>query len=154
MDTGTDHSSLRDAAVAEAEKWLGTPFHVNASVRGGGVACGPLLIAVYDAIGISVPHIEDFSAFPIDWHQHAREEKYLDIVMKFSSVVESPRRGDIAMFKMGRAYAHSAVVIAWPFVIHSYWGRNVEITDATKPPIARHLKFPPIFLSPFQNGII
>lgn len=149
MDTGTDNDGLKAAVVKEAESWLGTPFHHQAMIKGIGVGCGTLLIAVYGSLKIPVPDISAFDNFSIDWHHHATEERYLDILMRYAKVVESPKTGDIALFKMGRVYAHSTIIHHWPIVIHSYWNRAVEYSDALQPPISRSKKNPPIFLSPF-----
>ncbi|MGH7053678.1 MAG: hypothetical protein ACREFA_07660, partial [Stellaceae bacterium] len=50
----------RGLVVAEAESWIGTPFHHEAAVRGAGVDCLNLLAEVYCAAGfiprIAIPH--------------------------------------------------------------------------------------------------
>jgi hypothetical protein len=77
-----------NAVLAEAETWLKTPFHYQACVKGCGVACGPFLIAVYNAVGIPVD--ANVGHFPPDWHMHTTEERYLDTVLQYARVVESP----------------------------------------------------------------
>ena len=137
---------LRETVVGEARSWLGTPFKHQACVRGCGVGCGTFLIAVYSSVGIKTPAIDSLPFFTEQWHLHEREERYLAILEQFARYVESPVAGDIAVFKMGRVYSHSAIVIDWPTVIHAHWKGGVEIADASKPP----LKDRPIrFMTPF-----
>jgi hypothetical protein len=42
----------RQAVIAEARSWIGTPFHDRARVKGAGVDCLQLLIASYHAAGL------------------------------------------------------------------------------------------------------
>ena len=47
----TEHEQ-RQAVVAEALTWLGTPYHHRARVKGAGVDCGQLLAAVFEGAGV------------------------------------------------------------------------------------------------------
>ncbi|MDO6044547.1 hypothetical protein Q4P48_08410 [Neisseria gonorrhoeae] len=49
MPSETD---LRARIVEEARSWLGTPYHHHAMVKGAGVDCAMLLVAVYGAVGL------------------------------------------------------------------------------------------------------
>lgn len=138
---------LRASVLAEARRWLGTPFVHGAQVLGSGVGCGGLLIAVYGALGVPVPAREELGYFPHDWHLHERSERYLNILLGYTREVSEPEPGDIALFRIGHVYAHSAIVEAWPRVIHTMWKRTVEWADADKPPLARRKI---VFLSPFE----
>lgn len=141
----------RQAAIAEAKSWLRTPFHDNAMVKNAGVACGPLLIAVYGAIGIPVPTDIDWSKFPRDWHLHTTEERYWNVVSQYSRPVETPEPGDMVLARFSRQqpvkpFCHGGVVVEWPLVIHAYWGKGVEYADVSKGPLAAREK---CFLSPW-----
>lgn len=146
-------AKLRQEVIKEAEKWMGTPFVHDACVKGSGVACGPLLIAVYGALGIPVPELSTLQYYSEDWHKHTKEEKYLNDLAPFTRVVETPEMADIALFSFGRfasVYCHSAIVVEWPRVIHTMWRRSVEHSDASQPPLHRlHGKV--LFLSPFNQ---
>lgn len=119
----------REQAVAEARSWLGTPYHHQARVKGAGVDCGQLLLAVYAAIGV-IPELE-VGNYAFDWHIHRSEEHYLGWVSKFAHQVETPKPGDIALFKFGRCVSHGAIVIEWPLVLHAYIGQGCVLTLAT-----------------------
>ena len=43
---------LRQRIVEEARSWLGTPYHHQAMVKGAGVDCAMILVAVYRAVGL------------------------------------------------------------------------------------------------------
>jgi cell wall-associated NlpC family hydrolase len=119
--------STREAAVAEAMTWLGTPYHHMAAVKGAGVDCAQILIEVFSVIG-KVPRI-DVGWYPHDWHFHRSEEKYLGWIEQYAHQVETPKPGDIALYKFGRTVSHSAIVIDYPNVIHAYVGQGVILSD-------------------------
>lgn len=108
----------RDEIVRQAELWLGTRWHHNACRLGAGVDCGRLLIAVYAGAGL----IEEFDVgqYAPDFMLHRAEERFLGFVMSRTDEVERPQKGDVAMFKFGKCFAHGAIVTEWPKIIHSY----------------------------------
>ena len=111
-------SEQRRQVVTEARSWLGTPYHHAAQVKGAGVDCAMLPASVYRAAGL----IPDFPVehYPPDWHMHRDTERYLDIVTRHASEVASPTGpGDFALFRWGRCFAHGAIVIDWPVIIHA-----------------------------------
>ena len=59
------NDALRQAVVAEALAWIGTPFHYAARVKGAGVDCLMLLSDVHERAGIA-PHVEPPFYVP-DW---------------------------------------------------------------------------------------
>lgn len=138
----------RAAVIVEARSWIGTPFVHGATIKHYGVGCGSLMIACYGAAGVPVPDPAKLGYFPHDWHHHDPRERYLEIMNQFAHPVEVPTSGDIVMFKIGKVYGHSAIVVKWPEVIHVMWMRTVELADATKAPLARRQT---LFLSPFQS---
>ncbi|HEX3884738.1 MAG TPA: hydrolase [Stellaceae bacterium] len=116
----------RDAVVAEAESWLGTPFHHQARIKGVGVDCGNFQLGVYEALG-HIPHV-DVPYYPPDWAMHRDEEWFLSYLTSFSTEYEgppagrTPEPGDLVIFQFGRLYSHGAIVApAWPRLIHAYW---------------------------------
>lgn len=137
----------RRTVIEQVKTWLGTPFVVKGAVKGAGVDCGSLLIVCYAAAGVLVPSLDGLGHFPLGWNMNTQEERYLNIVKGFAKEVAAPEPGDIAMFKIGPVYAHSAVVVEWPLVIHTMARSRVEYTDASKAPL--HKLDKPIFLSPF-----
>lgn len=119
---------IRQQITAAARGWLGTPFHHEARVKGAGVDCLQLLIAVYGEVGL-LPSITA-EHYPWDWHFHRSEERYLQGVAKYATQVPAPDAGDIALFKFGRCVSHAAIVLDWPRCVHAYFGHGVVEVDA------------------------
>lgn len=120
--------SERAAVVAEALRWLGTPYHHAARIRGAGVDCAMLLAEVYRAAGV-VPAVAP-EAYPPDWHLHRDIERYLGWVERHARPTEAPLPGDAVLFKVGRCFAHGAIVIDWPGIVEARLGLGVIISDA------------------------
>ena len=126
----SDIDEQRDAVVSEAMTWLRTPYHHLARVKGHGVDCAQILIAVYSACGI----VEDFKTeeYSKDWMLHQNEERYMAWVNKYTIKVDTPKRGDIALFRFGRTASHGAIIVNWPTIIHAYSQEGqVTISDAS-----------------------
>jgi cell wall-associated NlpC family hydrolase len=124
----------RLAVIEEARGWLRTPYHHMGRVRGAGTDCLMLLAEVYENAGV-VPHIE-IPFYPPDWNLHRDAERYLLGVARHArEIAEPPQPGDIAVFKFGRCFAHGAIVVCWPRLIHAWWNAGVVYSDADQPPL-------------------
>jgi len=113
----------RNTVVALARTWVGTPYRTGACVRGpdGGVDCANLPAAVYQEAGM----VEKFEVeyYPPDWHLHQGAERYLNRVMMYGRELpegELPKPGDMVVWRFGRCFAHGAIVVEWPRVIHAF----------------------------------
>ncbi len=143
---GTHQEFLRQALIAEAETWVGTPFHHEAHKKGVGVDCGQLLKAIYVGAGL----IQDFHVEPyaMQWHLHRSKEMYLGLIEQFlREITGPPDPGDVVMWRMGRTHSHGAIVVAWPRIINaSILLGKCSRDDATTSPM--HLtKYPVKFYS-------
>jgi cell wall-associated NlpC family hydrolase len=109
----------RDAVVAEAMTWLGTPWAHRGRVKGAGVDCAQFVIKCYAAAGL----IDDFDTgeYPRDWHIHRDEERFLTFVPRFAREIAEAdvRRGDLVLCKIGRVFSHGVIVVAWPQGVHA-----------------------------------
>jgi len=127
----------RAALVAEAGSWMGTPYHNCARIKGIGVDCLQILAGVYANVGlIEPPPLEHYAP---DWHMHRSEERYLLGIAGYLTRTETPKPGDVALFKFGRCVSHAAIVIEWPRVIHSFYGLGVVEADANDAELAGRL---------------
>jgi cell wall-associated NlpC family hydrolase len=99
---------MRNAIVAEARSWIGTPYHNCADIKRVGVDCGMLLVRVYVDLGLVAPF--DPRPYTHDWHLHRGEERYLDALLARAVRVERPEPGDVMLFRVGRCYSHGGVV--------------------------------------------
>ncbi|HET8552710.1 MAG TPA: NlpC/P60 family protein [Gammaproteobacteria bacterium] len=106
------------AIVAEARRWLGTPYHHQADVRGVGVDCAMLLVRVYHACGL-IPAIEP-RPYPPDWHLHRSTERYLGWVEDYAEPVDVGEPGDVALYRFGRCLSHGGIVIKESQMIHAF----------------------------------
>ena len=111
-------AETRAAIVAEARSWLDTPYHHNARVKGVGVDCAQLPAAIYHTVGL-IPHLEP--EYSPQWMMHRDAEKYLEWVRPYAREItrEELKPGDMVMWKFGRTYSHSAIVIEVPTIIHA-----------------------------------
>ena len=122
----------RACVVAEARRWIGTPYHHQADVLCAGVDCGMLLVRVYVDTGVVSPF--DPRPYPVQWHLHRDDERYLGFLVDRGAEVETPQPGDIVVWKIGRAYAHGGVVVGWPLVVHAYQPEGmVVLSDVSLP---------------------
>lgn len=121
--TDTD---ARARVAAEAMTWLDTPWHHMAGLKGVGVDCAHFVAAVYEAAGvIADPHIAPYGP---QWFLNSGQELFLPYVERAGAreiAPETAGRGDLVLYRVGRAWAHGAIVLDWPGrIIHAHqrWG--------------------------------
>lgn len=127
---------------------MGTPYHPCAGIKGVGVDCAIYPLKVYSALGL----IEDVDvgSYPPDWYLHQDGERYLEWVLRLGArEVESPERGDFALFRFGRTYSHGAIVDTWPIVYHSVVRLGVYRDDASTGKLAER---PTLFFTLPERG--
>ena len=117
--------------VAEARRWLGTPYRHQASLRGVGADCLGLVRGVWRAVVGAEPEV--LPPYAPDWAEVGGEETLLAAARRWLIEVPLERMGvgDVVLFRMspGCAVKHCAIVSgmsgAEPRMIHAYWGRAV-----------------------------
>ena len=131
----TTEVELRERIVAEARSWLGTPYHHAARVKGAGVDCAMLLAAVYEGCDLIAPVA--FDRYPPNWMIHRDGERLLDVVATRAHEIEEPGQpGDLVLYRFGRAFAHGAIVIIWPTIIHALQGSGAILDTVDGPQLA------------------
>lgn len=122
---------IREAIVREALSWVGTRFHHGARLKGVGVDCAQLLIAVYSALAL-VPPIEPGFYSP-DWFLHSDAPSPLTAwIEKFCAPLKCPDVGDVVAFRYGRVTSHAAIVLEWGDagrVVHAFRGAGVRVEE-------------------------
>lgn len=111
----------RAAVVAEARSWIGTPYHHEADVKGGGVDCGMLIVRCFVDTGVVPPF--DPRPYAQYWYLHRDEEKYLGFVLDRATERaenEDAEPGDVVVWHVGRCFAHGGIVSDWPKFIHAF----------------------------------
>ncbi|MBS0370208.1 MAG: hypothetical protein JSS57_13505 [Proteobacteria bacterium] len=123
---------IAERICAEAQAWIGTPYHHHGRIKGVGVDCAQILIAVFSAVGLIDPF--DPGDYPHDWHLHHSDEIYMRWLDRFGDRIAQPSPGDVALFRFGRCYSHGGIVTP-DGVIHSYIGRGVIISRRSEEPL-------------------
>ncbi|OGT54693.1 MAG: hypothetical protein A3E01_09925 [Gammaproteobacteria bacterium RIFCSPHIGHO2_12_FULL_63_22] len=131
----------RAAVVLEALSFEGTAYHHmgrlkikrgadGAVLDRGGVDCAQLPFLVYYNAGL-IPFIP-LEYYPEEWFVHRSEERFLATIEAYAHQVEEPKPGDLAIWKFGRCFSHSAIVIdpAWPAIIHSVRSAGCVLRDS------------------------
>jgi cell wall-associated NlpC family hydrolase len=114
----------REAVVAEAKTWIGTPYRGWSCTKGAGVDCGQLLYGVFHNLGL-VPTITDLPKdYPLFIGLHRASTEYVDLVLThFREIAEAGAQpGDIVVWKLtgSKSFCHGAIVTAWPDFIHAF----------------------------------
>ena len=147
----------RARVVAAARAWIGTPYHNCADIRGVGVDCGMLLVRVFVDAGLCPPF--DPRPYPVDWHLHRSEERYLDFIFDRTREIPPPnpspragegwegvKPGDVMVLRYGRCYSHGGIVTgsAPVTIVHAFHparrvleesiGQNCALSDAARKP--------------------
>jgi len=109
----------RQAVVAEAKSWVGTKYAHRGRAKGkaGGVDCAQLVYLVFRGCGLS-PEMP-ITEYTPDFFLHRGVERYMETVLRHTHEVRGPGPGDIALFKVGRVFAHGGVVTQWPLIVHA-----------------------------------
>jgi cell wall-associated NlpC family hydrolase len=125
----SSEAAQRAAVVAEAQSWIGTPYHNCADIKGVGVDCGMLLVRVFVDLKLCPPF--DPRPYPVDWHLHRSDERYLGFIFDRSAEAAEPLPGDVMVFRYGRCYSHGGIVTAAaPLrIVHAYYQARMVIED-------------------------
>lgn len=111
--------TMRAAIVIEAMTWLNTPYHHRARVKGAGVDCAMILIGIFAGVGL----IAEFEPedYPRDWMLHRAEDRFRNTIRRHAEQIDlaEVQSGDVALYLVGKCFAHGAVVIDWPLVLHA-----------------------------------
>jgi NlpC/P60 family putative phage cell wall peptidase len=120
-------SYSRDDIVAEARRWLGTPYHHQASVRGVGTDCLGLVRGVWRTLHGT--EAEAVPAYSRDWAEATGSETMLAAARRH--LIERDRAaiapGDVLIFRY-RAHAiakHVGILTAPASMIHAMEARAV-----------------------------
>lgn len=135
--------------VAEARRWLGTPYVHQASVSGVGCDCLGLLRGVWrDVLG---PEPEAVPSYTRDWSEASGREDLWGAALRWLAPA-GPRLadGDILLFRMreGAVAKHlgfAASGATGPTVIHAYTGHGVvesPLSAAWSRRIVARFRFP------------
>lgn len=117
----------RAALVAEAERWIGTPYCHQASRRGVGADCLGLVMGIWSAVsGTSVTLSRTDQRH---WAQHAQGEPLLEGLRRHMSRIDpaEARPGDLLALRWRRGWpaSHLALMMGDGIIVHAYEGGAV-----------------------------
>lgn len=145
----SDDPAFRARAVAEARRWLGTPYRHQACRRGVGVDCLGLIRGVWRALGGPEPTAQP--PYTPDWSEFSGRERLL--VAARAHLIELPLAaaapGDVVVFRLRPAGVakHAGLLSAPDLVIHAYSGHGVVETPLEgvwRAARAAAFRFPPL----------
>lgn len=124
----------RERVVEMARSWIGTPFELNAAVKGpkGGVDCLRLIGCSFAEAGLLPmpdggpwPHVNPQTP------QTAKEDVFANCILRHCAEVSGPPEfdlepGDIILIRTKDDLwsSHGALVVGWPRIIH-VWSRGL-----------------------------
>lgn len=135
-------SAMGAAAVAEARRWIGTPYVHQASARGAGADCLGLLRGVWRALYGDEP--EAVPPYTPDWSEPQGDEVLWQAARRV--LIEKPPEagapGDVLLFRMraGTVAKHLGLQGrggTGPSFIHAYSGRGVVESPLSAPWVRR-----------------
>jgi len=117
----------REAILAEARDWIGTPYQHQASAKGAGCDCLGLVRGVWRAFYGAEP--EAAPPYTPDWAEREGAETLLLTARRhlYEIPVDAAAPGDMLLFRMeAQAPAkHAAILDEHGLLIHAYWARAV-----------------------------
>lgn len=124
--------AVRHAVLAEARRWLATPYAHGASARGAGCDCLGLIRGIWRAIYGFEPEIP---AYGPAWAEAGAPDRLLKgLVRHFETLpIVAAAPGDVLLFARGagRLAAHLGVLSGHDRLIHAYARRGVVETRLT-----------------------
>jgi NlpC/P60 family putative phage cell wall peptidase len=109
------------SVVAEARRWIGTPFRHASSARGLGCDCLGLVLGIRRALW---PHDAwDAPPYAADWAEAARSERLAEACgRRLSPAGAEPGPGVIVLFRWreGRPASHLAIASSAAAIIHAH----------------------------------
>lgn len=137
----------RDAIIAEARSWIGTPYRHQACTKGAGADCLGLVRGIWRALYGEEP--EKPVAYSPNWAEESGEEMLRDAARRHLIEIDIAMilAGDVILIRMKqRGPAKHAAVISGPdTIIHAYDRHAVaecSLPDAWRRRIAYAFRFP------------
>lgn len=134
-----------ESFIAEARRWIGTPFVPHANVRGAGVDCVNLGRELYAACGLTFAQC--LPEYSMEGGKHNAESQLTSWIESSGSFRLVGDRttlhridvGDTLCFKIGRSAHHTGFALGGTEFIHCLFGRKVMFGDLRDKTFARIL---------------
>ena len=136
-------NTIPSRAIAEARRWIGTPYRHQAATKGAGADCLGLVRGVWRELYGREP--QDVPAYTPDWSEPSRDEALCRAAVKHlvPRAERFPQPGDVILFRMrdGAVAKHLGIAASsggGPTFIHAYSGHGV-VESALSTPWARRI---------------
>jgi len=117
----------RKVIVAEARRWIGTPYRHQASVVGVGTDCLGVVRGVWRGVIGEEP--QKTPAYTPDWAEIRGGDHLMEAARRWLREIPAgaAREGDVLLFRMalGAPAKHAAIISGEGRIIHAYWGWSV-----------------------------
>jgi NlpC/P60 family putative phage cell wall peptidase len=128
MNTAIAMHLSRSLILTETRRWIGTPYHHQASVLGAGVDCIGLVRGIYRALYGHEP--EAIPGYSRDWAEASGDETLLAAATRHLIPIETAHAttGDVLIFRW-RAHLvakHAAILASPTTMIHALEGAPVS----------------------------
>lgn len=118
-----------DTIITLARAWIGTPYHHQASLKGGGCDCLGLLRGVYREAYALDKDPEEMPPYSPDWAESSKgREDMLGAARRHLKEVEGePQPGDLVVFRFhAKSVAKHCAIMAYNGkMIHAHQGNAV-----------------------------
>lgn len=119
--------------LSECQKWIGTPYIHQASLRGVGADCLGLVRGIWRHLYGNEP--ETVPAYSSDWGEVSGEETIIDAAKRnFELVTKKARPADLLVFRWrsGAIAKHVGILSHNEKFVHAYEGAGVVQTSLSK----------------------
>lgn len=128
-----------DLVVAEARRWLGTPYRHQARCRGAGTDCLGLVLGLWEALLGPLPEVPP--AYSADWDEAQGQEALWRAARRHLlprpplAPGALPAPGEVLLLRMraGAVAKHLGIAARGPAFIHSYSGHGVVESPLSAP---------------------
>lgn len=143
-----------DPILTEARRWIGTPFHHQASARGVGTDCLGLIRGIWRALYDTEP--EPTPAYAPDWAEATGRETLLEAARRhlIERASNEAQPGNVLLFRLRRngPVRHCGILLDERRMIHVWSGHavaEVPIDSAWQRRLSHTFSFP---LNPPPTG--
>lgn len=123
-------ASIKNAIVAEALGWTGTPYRHQGTRKGVGCDCLGLVRGVWRAV--YARDSEDPGAYARDWSEAGAGDPLIEAARRHCAEkpVSAMVAGDLLVFRWKPQYAakHAGILVAPDRFVHAYEGHAVTVS--------------------------
>ena len=122
-----NENNLRQSIVNTALKYKGAKYHINGMIPYTHCDCHTLLILTYtEAKLIKLIQPKYYSP---QFFMHRNDTTYFEGIKEYGYEVKEAKLGDIILYQLGKAIAHSSIIINDTQIIHAVADMGKVVVD-------------------------